>query len=118
MADSPDLEVQFNSAVQDDSRQETNFHSDAHIGQGDVDDDSHILCDPDEYLNKALAPSPSQACAIKCPLSLKPENFYGTADWDEYICHFRVCAELGNWNEREKFLVLSASLGVQQEHSL
>jgi hypothetical protein len=61
-------------------------------------------------LNEALAPSPSQAYAIRCPLSLTPENFDGAADWDEYICHFRVCAELRNWNEREKFLALSASL--------
>lgn len=109
MTDSPDLEVQFNPAVQDDSRQERGFCPDAHIGQGD-DDDTHTICDQDEYLNKFLAPASSPGYAIKRPLSLKPENFDGTADWDEYICHFRVCAELGNWNEREKLLALSASL--------
>ena len=56
-------------------------------------------------------PVPSPVYAAKCTYpSIKPEEFDGVADWDEYICHFRVCSELGNWNEREKLLILSASL--------
>ena len=112
MTDSPDLEVQFNPAVQDDSgRRDRDFPSDAHIGQGDVADDSHNICDPDGYMPQihTLVPSTIYAAKRTYP-SIKPEEFDGVADWDEYICHFRVCSELGNWNEREKLLILSASL--------
>ena len=43
-------------------------------------------------------------------LNLKPEPFNGSDDWEEYISHFEVCAELGRWNEQEKVLALAACL--------
>ena len=102
MADSPDLEVQFNPAVQD-------CPSGTHIGQGDTEiDDLHTLCDPDEHMDKCI--SPFSPVPNMRPPSLKPETYDGTDDWDEYQCHFQVCAELGRWSEREKVLALSASL--------
>ena len=49
MTDSPDLEVQFNPAVRDDGRQESDFHFDTHLGHGDVDEDgTYTICDPAE----------------------------------------------------------------------
>ena len=43
-------------------------------------------------------------------LSIRPEIFNGTDDWSTYITHFEICAELGQWNPREKTLALLASL--------
>ncbi|XP_055997890.1 uncharacterized protein LOC130047282 [Ostrea edulis] len=43
-------------------------------------------------------------------LNLKPEPFNGSDDWQEYISHFEVCAELGRWNDHEKVLVLAVCL--------
>ena len=41
---------------------------------------------------------------------LKPEKFEGKVDWAEYISHFQDCAELGNWDDRSKCLLLAANL--------
>lgn len=43
-------------------------------------------------------------------MNLKPEAFTGGDDWQEYISHFEVCAELGRWNDHEKVLALAAFL--------
>jgi hypothetical protein len=43
-------------------------------------------------------------------LNLKPEPFNGSDDWQEYISHFEVCAELGRWNDQDKVLALAACL--------
>lgn len=43
-------------------------------------------------------------------LNLKPEAFTGGDDWQEYISHFEVCAELGRWNDHERVLALAACL--------
>ena len=45
--------------------------------------------------------------------SFKPEAFTGDEDWDSYISHFEVCAELGGWSQRDKALALAASLKGQ-----
>lgn len=105
MTDSPDLEVQFDSRVDDGQLQhdEQISKSDIHVGQGDVTDEHE-----GDYVDRLMAPFSPVTC--RRPPSLKPEIYDGTDDWDEYQCHFQVCAELGNWNEREKVLALSASL--------
>ena len=41
---------------------------------------------------------------------LKPEKFEGKVVWAEYISHFQDCAELGNWDDRSKGLLLAANL--------
>ncbi len=43
-------------------------------------------------------------------ITIKPESYDGNSDWDEYFSHFSNCAELGNWPQQERLLVLSASL--------
>lgn len=43
-------------------------------------------------------------------LSVKPETFDGVEDWEEYISHFEICAELGRWSDHEKLLALGMAL--------
>lgn len=43
-------------------------------------------------------------------LSIKPETYDGGDDWEEYISHFEICAELGRWTEHEKVLALGMAL--------
>ena len=45
--------------------------------------------------------------------TFKPEAFNGDEDWDSYISHFEICAEMGGWSQREKALALVASLKGQ-----
>ena len=45
--------------------------------------------------------------------SLKPEPYSGQECWEEYCSHFENCAELGNWDNRNKVLFLAASLRGQ-----
>lgn len=46
-------------------------------------------------------------------MTIKPDTFDGTDDWDQYISHFENCAELGQWTERERALTLAACLKGQ-----
>jgi hypothetical protein len=43
-------------------------------------------------------------------MSIKPEPYDGGEDWEEYIFHFEICAELGKWHETDKVLALAAAL--------
>ena len=43
-------------------------------------------------------------------LSIKPETYDGVEDWEEYISHFEICAELGRWIDHEKVLALGMAL--------
>ena len=43
-------------------------------------------------------------------MSMKPEPYDGSEDWEEYISHFEICAELGRWRENDKVLTLAAAL--------
>ena len=43
-------------------------------------------------------------------MSIKPEPYDGGEDWEEYISHFEICAELGKWHETDKVLALAAAL--------
>ncbi|CAC5419936.1 unnamed protein product [Mytilus coruscus] len=45
-------------------------------------------------------------------VSIRPEPYDGGEDWEEYISHFEVCAELGRWREADKVLALAAALRV------
>lgn len=91
MTDSPDLEVQFDSRDDDGQLQhdEQISKSDIHVGQGDVIDEQE-----GEYVDRLMAPF--SHVTSRRPPSLKPETYDGADDWDEYQCHFQVCAELGN----------------------
>lgn len=57
-----------------------------------------------------MGPPVTHYIAGRRPPALKPETYGRSADWDEYLCHFKVCLELGKWDKREKALTLSASL--------
>lgn len=43
-------------------------------------------------------------------MTVKPEPYDGSEDWEEYISHFEICAELGKWREQDKVLTLAAAL--------
>ncbi|CAG2253803.1 unnamed protein product [Mytilus edulis] len=43
-------------------------------------------------------------------VSIRPEPYDGGEDWEEYISHFEVCAELGRWRDADKVLALAAAL--------
>jgi hypothetical protein len=42
--------------------------------------------------------------------SVKPDQFDGQEDWEQYYSHFLNCAALGNWPEKTQLLVLSSCL--------
>lgn len=44
-------------------------------------------------------------------LTIRPEKFDGTGDWEEYQIHFLTCAQLGKWNDSTKAYMLAVSLG-------
>ena len=41
---------------------------------------------------------------------MKPQTFNGDEDWESYLSHFEVCAELGRWSHQDKALYLAACL--------
>ena len=45
-----------------------------------------------------------------------PPPYDGGEDWEEYISHSEICAELGKWRETDKVLALAAALGWGQGH--
>lgn len=44
---------------------------------------------------------------------IKPETYNGEGDWEEYITHFELCAEIGKWTKKNTPLILGASLQDQ-----
>ncbi|KAH3718892.1 hypothetical protein DPMN_061717 [Dreissena polymorpha] len=45
--------------------------------------------------------------------NIKPDPYSGDEDWDQYIAYFEDCAELAQWNEKEKLLYPATSLKQQ-----
>ncbi|CAC5399474.1 H2A [Mytilus coruscus] len=43
-------------------------------------------------------------------VSIRPEPHDGRENWEEYISHFEVCAELGRWREADKVLAVAVAL--------
>ena len=43
-------------------------------------------------------------------MSIKPEPYDEGEDWEEYISHFEICAELEKWHETDTVLTLAAAL--------
>ena len=41
---------------------------------------------------------------------MKPQTYNGDEDWESYLSHFEVCAELGRWSLYDKVLYLAACL--------
>ena len=42
-------------------------------------------------------------------LSIKPEPYDGGENWEDYIPHFEICAELGKWHDTDNVLALAAA---------
>ena len=45
--------------------------------------------------------------------TLKPDPYSGQENWEEYISHFENCADLCQWDHRQKVLMLAASFRGQ-----
>lgn len=43
-------------------------------------------------------------------LPMKPQTYNGDEDWEAYLSHFEICAELGRWSHQDKALSLAACL--------
>jgi hypothetical protein len=43
-------------------------------------------------------------------MSIKPEPYDVGEDWEEYMSHFEIFAELGKWRETDKVQALAAAL--------
>jgi hypothetical protein len=74
----------------------------------DTDDDTDI-----ERQRKSWAVRRSRSITTvrssKRP-NLKLEQYTGSEDWEEFVSHFELCAELGEWSQRDKLLALAGSL--------
>ena len=40
---------------------------------------------------------------------MKPQTYNGDEDWESYLNHFELCAELGRWSYQDRVLYLAAS---------
>ena len=109
MAETPDGEIVFRGARGDDGH-DNNFE-DANdtlddprqgaCGRGEGDINAARRWQRDDRGDGNIAPY---------KLSIKPEIYDGTEDWEEYISHFEICAELGRWSDHEKLLALGMAL--------
>ena len=43
-------------------------------------------------------------------LAVRPDDYEGSKDWDEYFSHFNNCAELGRWSTTDRALTLASCL--------
>lgn len=43
-------------------------------------------------------------------LGVQPEHYNGIGEWEEYIIHFELCAEIGKWTYKGKALLLGSML--------
>lgn len=104
MADTPDREINFRSSEgatggddfqdADDTLPDRRSHG---YGDGPV-------CSPQRGNRDDHFRNPAYGVAVK------PELYDGTEDWEEYISHFEVCAELGRWRPYDRVLALAAAL--------
>ncbi|KAL3874194.1 hypothetical protein ACJMK2_037240 [Sinanodonta woodiana] len=94
MAQSPDPEIEFR---QEDEGQIEIGQGDKYVEENEVSHDSS-----DEIYNNEDG---GDIMGYEAR-----ETASGTEDWEEYVSHFEICAELGHWKESEKVLALAASL--------
>ena len=116
MAYSPDREIRFRQNEEDGATGEGDNHfEDADDTLPDERAVRHGLGSGDEpNINRyyrEIGPHYRDFCeATNNRMSVKPEPYDGSEDWEEYISHFEICAELGRWREEDKVLALAAAL--------
>ena len=115
MADTPDPEIEFRDVnnhhlVDDDRGDGRDIERDIHDRHNE-EPHLNILnrAPPRRYLNFDDGDHPGFGTGQK-RLTLKPEAYSGLEDWEEYLSHFELCAELGHWRGEDKRLALAASL--------
>ena len=47
---------------------------------------------------------------VRNRVTVRPETFDGSGDWEEYLTHFKICAKLGQWNDSTKVSMLAVNL--------
>lgn len=109
MADSPDREINFRGA-RGDNRQEHDFE-DANDTLEDQRQGAHGRRDCDVFAAHGRNKDDhGDGNMVPYKLSIHPETYDGTEDWEEYISHFEICAELGRWRDHDKLLALGMAL--------
>ena len=56
-----------------------------------------------------MQPPPAPPRVSPLP-AMKPEQYDGTSDWSEYLIYYEQLAELSNWNDEQKAVMLSLAL--------
>ena len=113
MADTSDPEIQFreeNEAVAEDDQAGGDM-----VDEREEDDTEVEIIHPREHVGRPAffdrgdVPRYPHFMGHK-GLKMKPEPCSGLEDWEEYLSHFELCAELGRWRAEDKRLALGASL--------
>ncbi|KAK6182040.1 hypothetical protein SNE40_009807 [Patella caerulea] len=110
MAETPDEEIVFKT--------QPSLPDAPRLGQGNVSVEED---DPDVYSDASDAGQIMETTGAhrvnetgerrtSKTVQMRPETFSGSEDWEAYISHFEICAELGSWGERCRMLTLAASL--------
>ena len=88
------------------------LHQVAGVSQQDTNNVSStpLVSDGRGVYNFLRADPPYELPVRKPRMLIKSEPYDGKQDWTEYISHFADCAELGEWDNRTKCLVLAANL--------
>lgn len=102
MAESPDREIAFGRGANANEFEDANetLEEPQGLAQNRGGGDS-------AYRSGFLRDSPRRTPHA---VTVKPEPYDGTDDWEEYITQFEVCAELGNWRDIDKALTLASAL--------
>ena len=100
---SPDPEVEFNiSPSHDDDLLIDN--------DGERDNNNMNNCFSPRHKDYAGNAQPcSSSPKVHVP-NIKPDTYDGTGSFEQYMSHFDDCAELSNWNERTRVLILASGL--------
>ena len=116
MAESPDQEVTLRlpeATEESDSEKSITDETDimevnSHFDRGDGTSCRNKSCE--KLPTNTITETKDRSYPNIRGLKIKPDNFDGLTDWDEYFSQFEDCAELGQWSENEKALVLASNL--------
>ena len=70
------------------------------------------VIDDDERQSRQRQPQ-HRRDEVEKRLTVKPDTYDGSWDWESYISHFEICAELGGWSPRVMALTLASRLQGQ-----
>ena len=121
--DRPDTDTE-----EQDQEQENDMHDRAASVLSSLDDPPELVNFPpqpprsrrtleNEYLGIPVNPNDrgdisgnARTSILHTSPPMKPQTYNGDEDWESYLNHFEVCAELGRWSHQDKALYLAACL--------